>query len=204
MLYLVSTVAAGTCTCSLLASESCSKAFRTSEVQTKQKEFVCCLFLLLSSGSSSGDWWNGQRRAEPHISKLEVAVPSSSAAAFGSSIATECLGWRLCRKRRCGRRMTSDGLMVFCIYLFYFVVIESVVLFDHRQTPRHNLPALTAIRRATIRVSEQIWQVRDSKMAVAWAKDNGHSAPLGLTWNVWNSNAKDFVSDANLMATQLH
>jgi len=37
-------------------------------------------------------------------------------------------------------------------------------------------------------------------MAVAWAKDNGHSAPLGLTWNVWNSNAKDFVSDANLMA----
>ena len=41
-------------------------------------------------------------------------------------------------------------------------------------------------------------------MAVAWAKDNGHSAPLGLTWNVWNSNAKDFVSDANLMATQQH
>lgn len=50
--------------------------------------------LFVPSGSSSGDWWNlGQRRVEPHISKLEVAVPSSSAAAFGSSIATECLGW---------------------------------------------------------------------------------------------------------------
>ena len=35
--------------------------------------------------------------------------------------------------------MTSDGLMVFCSH---FVVIESVVLFDHRQTPRHNLSEL--------------------------------------------------------------
>ena len=77
------------------ASESCSKAFRTSEVQKKQKEFVCCFFLavvvLVVTGETSDN-----ARVEPHISKLEVAVPSSSAAAFGSSIATECLGCWMC------------------------------------------------------------------------------------------------------------
>lgn len=105
--------------------------FRSSK---KQKEFVCCLFLVVVPTQGRATY---------------LQVGSSSAIVFRrgfwiidrNGVPWMCDdSWR--KKRRCGRRMTSDGLMVFCSH---FVVIESVVsvvLFDHRQTPRHNLSEL--------------------------------------------------------------
>lgn len=44
-------------------------------------------------------------------------------------------------------------------------------------------------------------KVRDSDMAVAWAKDNGDRGPPRAGWHVFSGSAGDFLLDTSMAVT---